>query len=265
MGALKTEFLAKSRVAALVVVLPLLLLGCSSGPPVEMRRLTDEGHIPGQTVLAENPRYLIGPGDLLHISFLGEETLSSNLRVTPDGYMSVPVLADPILASGMLIEDLREEIQKNLAQYLINPQVFLHMLELGSQHVFVLGNVRNPQLATAEPLTLVSVIAKCGGITRDGQRHQIIVMRRVPGEEPIVFDVDFMELLRGNSLVPDIPLQRFDIVIVPKSRVASARDFMMAAFGNNYVMTRFGIDAIILQKSLREQLDILYSTGTSGG
>ncbi len=86
-------------------------------------------------------------------------------------------------------------------------------------------------------------------------------MRRIPGEEPIVFEVNFLALIEGKSLVPDIPLQRYDIVVVPKSRVAKARDFMMAVFGNNYVMTRFGIDAILLHDALRESLDISYSGG----
>ena len=71
--------------------------------------------------------------------------------------------------------------------------------------------------------------------------------------------MNFNQLLEGVSALPDIPLQRYDIVIVPRSRVAKARDFMMAAFGNNIPALRFGIDGILLQNALREELDIYYN------
>ncbi len=250
-----------NRMSACLGGLALLLIfalgGCSSGdePPVVMRTLTEELPIVGMSdPIISNPRYLIGPGDVLRINFLGEEQLNANLIITPDGYISVPLLSQPVLASGVMIEDLQGIIQTGLAEFLINPQVFLHMVKLGSQHVFVLGNVMRPHLATSEPLTLAGVIAASGGITRDGQRKQVIVLRRNPDGDPTVFDVNFSELLKGNSMVPDIPLQRYDIVVVPKSRVANARDFMMAVFGNNVVMSRFGIDAIILLQALRDNL-----------
>jgi len=220
--------------------------------------LTGDQDVSMLSQLAAPTRYLAGPGDLYQLIFLGEDVLSNNVRVTPDGYLHVPLLTEPLLASGRTVEELQAEIETGLEQYLVEPQVFLHLLELGSQHVFVLGHVTNPHLATSEPLSLAGVISACGGITKDGQRKQVIVIRRNPGGDPTVFDVNFSKLLEGRSLAPDIPLQRYDIVVVPKSKVANLRDFMMAVFGNTDIMWRWGINAIYLHQAMTENISIFY-------
>jgi len=178
--------------------------------------------------------------------------LNSDIRVTPDGYISAPLLDERILATGMDLSELTDSIETKLGRYLNNPQIFLNMIDMGSQNVFVLGEVTVPQIATSEPLTLAGVISACGGFRKDGQRHQVLVIRRNPGGDPIVFDVDFMALLKGRSLLPDIPLQRYDIVIVPKSRVANVRDFVQAVVGNVLVSPLdAAVDFVILNENVR--------------
>ncbi len=228
--------------------------------PVEVRSLVEE-NTDGGTELASAPlHYLIGPGDLLRITYLGENNLDSNILVLPDGSIIAPMLEESVLASGLTVDQLRADIEKRLGRYLVEPQVFIHPVKISNQHVFVLGEVKNPHLATSEPLTLAGVISACGGLTNDGQKKQILVIRKTSGGEHVVFDVNFMKLLKGESALPNLPLQRYDIVVVPKSRVARARDFMMAAFGNNIVATRFAIDGILLQDALEEELNLYYNS-----
>jgi polysaccharide export outer membrane protein len=210
------------------------------------------------SLLLPQPRYILGPGDQLRITFLGEGALDTDAKVTPDGRLLLPLIDEPILASGLSLDELKVEVESRLARYMVDPQTFIHLVELGSQHVFVLGEVRNPMLASAEPLTLAGALAACGGLTRDAQKKQIIVIRRHTGGDAQVFEVDFAKLLEGKSLLPDLQLQRYDIVVVPKSRVANLRDFMMAAFGNNIYMLRFGLDGVLLHNALQKELELYY-------
>ncbi len=236
-----------------------LLGGCGSQRPlVQMRTLPETTSAGQDTVRLPQPRYVLGPGDLLRITFLGESALDTNAKVTPDGRLLLPLVDEPLLAAGLTLEQLKMEVESKLAHYLVDPQTFIHLVEMGSQHVFVLGEVRNPMLASAEPLTLAGVLSACGGLTRDGQKKQILVIRRNPGADAQVFEVDFAKLLEGKSVLPDLPLQRYDIVVVPRSRVANVRDFMMAAFGNNMVMLRFGLDGVLLMNALQKELELYY-------
>jgi len=230
--------------------------GGGNGAPVVVRTLQED---PGDLAELLQPpdQYLIGPDDVLHIVFVGDEVLNSDMRVTPDGFVSVPLLDEPIGAAGMSMAQLHDEIVQRLARYLRDPQVYLNLVNMGSQNVFVLGYVTVPQIATSTPLTLAGVISACGGIHKDGQRHQVIVVRHNPGGDPIVFDIDFMQLLEGKSALPDIPLQRFDVVIVPKSRVANVRDFVQATFGNVLATPlNVGVDFIILKNAIEDELNL---------
>jgi polysaccharide export outer membrane protein len=236
-----------------------LLGACSQQrPAVQMRTLPATASGAEDAIALPEPRYVLGPGDLLRVTFLGEPAMDTNAKVTPDGRLLLPLIDQPLLASGLTLDQLKVAVEDQLARYLVDPKTFIHLVEMGSQHVFVLGEVRNPMLATAEPLTLAGVLSACGGLTRDGQKKQILVIRRNPGADAQVFEVDFAKLLEGKSILPDLPLQRYDIVVVPKSRVANVRDFMMAAFGNNIVALRFGLDGVLLQNALQEELDLYY-------
>ena len=226
--------------------------------PVEVRQIVEEKRDDADELLSMPQTYYIGPGDRLHVSYLGESVLNSNTLVMPDGRVNAPLIKKSILASGLTIDQLRVELETQLSEYLVEPQVFIHPQEISNQHVFVLGEVRNPHLASSQPLTLAGVISACGGIKDSGQRKQVLVIRKMPDGEHKVFDVNFMKLLKGESALPNIPLQRYDIVIVPKSRVAHAQEFMMAAFGNNIVALRFAMDAILVQDALSERLNLYY-------
>ncbi|MCP4549091.1 MAG: hypothetical protein GY835_21755 [bacterium] len=245
-----------------VVVLTAMLSGCSGGSsnPVKVHTIDADYTVPGTETMDSNPRYLLGPEDKLEIKFIGDSSLNTTLLITPDGFITIPLVEKPIQCAGMTIQEVTDSILSELGKYINNPMIYLNIIEIGSMHVFVLGNVKLPQAVNVKPLTLASAITACGGIHRDGQRKQIIVLRRNPGKAPTMFEVDFTDLLDGKSLAPDIPLQRYDIVIVPKSRVAKMRDWVSAVFANNYAVLRFGLEAIWLDQAIQNELDF-YKTG----
>jgi len=116
---------------------------------------------------------------------------------------------------------------------------------LGSAAVFVLGEVRNPQIVESQPLTLSAAISRCGGFTKEGEGDQILVVRKWNQPEPIVIEIDFDRFMKGESLLPDIPLQRYDIVIVPRTRISKVTDFIKNFFEVPYAIPRFGIETAV--------------------
>ena len=56
----------------------------------------------------------------------------------------------------------------------------------------------------------------------------MLVIRRVAPDHIVGIQVDINDLLSGKRFDLDIPLQAFDIVYVPKSKLARRQDFMLA-------------------------------------
>ncbi len=73
------------------------------------------------TGAAEEPFYLIGPGDSLEISVRNQPELSRAVTVRPDGRLTVPLVED-LVASGLTPQELARAIEERLGAYLKNPQ-----------------------------------------------------------------------------------------------------------------------------------------------
>src|ERR1051326_5008178 len=69
-----------------------------------------------------DPDYVIGPEDALHISVWKEPDLSGSIPVRPDGKISLPLLTD-VQAAGNTPMKLAELLTQRLQQYVTDPHV----------------------------------------------------------------------------------------------------------------------------------------------
>ncbi len=65
---------------------------------------------------ARESTYNIGPGDVLEISVWKDESLSREVVVPPDGFLSFPLIGS-IDVMNSTIPDLRKIIKKKLSEY----------------------------------------------------------------------------------------------------------------------------------------------------
>ena len=177
-----------------------------------------------------NGKYILGATDSIQLIVRNGPNLSGSHTIRPDGYISVPLLPEPVLASGMTLLELENYLEERVGDYLVIADIFLNLVTLGSQQIFVLGEVRNPQIVKGQPITLASALSECGGLTKEARAGQILVIRHWNQENPVVFEIDFDAFLDGQSIFPDMPLQRYDVVIVPKSRILACDDFINLVF-----------------------------------
>ena len=77
-------------------------------------------------------------------------------------------------------------------------------------------------------MTLANALALGGGPSKSGKRNEVLVIRRVASDHVVGIQVDINDLLSGKRFDLDVPLQAFDIVYVPKSKIAQGQDFMLA-------------------------------------
>lgn len=232
--------------AIILSMAAMALISCSGGQdvPVRVTTLAQPDSMPRVSSPLARDFYL-GPKDFLEIRFLGDPSLNLETEVRPDGTLSVPLLEESIQVFGMTPKDLEAHIAARVDRYLKNPEVFVNVKVVGSSSVFVLGEVRTPQIVESQPLTLSSVLSRCGGLTHEGESGQILVIRKWNQSEPLVFEIDYDRFLAGESMLPDLPLQRYDIVIVPRTRISRVTQFISDIFETPYAIPRLGIETAV--------------------
>ncbi len=160
---------------------------------------------------------LIGPGDLLRITVLGESDLSQKVRVRDSGNVTLPLIGDVELRGLNTAEASRLIAGKYIdAQLLKHPEVSVFVEEYATQSVSVLGQVVRPgpvSISTAR--SLVDVLSMAGGLTELADRH--ITIER-GGSAHGVTEV-FLSNKAEDALNADVEIFPGDKILVPKAGI----------------------------------------------
>ena len=151
------------------------------------------------------PPYTINGGDKYGILVFGQPDLSiSETEVTPDGYISIPMI-DPVKISGLQIMEAKAEIEDKLKVYLRKPNVTLVPHFIKGQMATVAGKVNSSGRYTVEDnMRLADLIALCKGFPNslaDGYAMELADFESsvfVRGQETL--PVDFKKALNGDPL-----------------------------------------------------------------
>ena len=158
--------------------------------------------------------YVIGPDDVLSISFWREKDLSADVTVRPDGKVTVPLLND-VMASGRTPEQLRDAIQQMARAYLEDPTPTVVVKEIKSRRVFITGQVEKPgPYPLNDRLTVLQLIAVAGGLKEFADGKSITVMRSVNGRV-VALPFNYRDVIRRKHLDQNVELRPGDTVVVP--------------------------------------------------
>jgi polysaccharide biosynthesis/export protein len=158
--------------------------------------------------------YVIGPGDVLALSFWREQALSGEVLVRPDGKISVPLL-DDIDAAGLTPIQLRDRLAALARSFVTEPVVTVIVRQINSRKVFITGLVAHPgQYPLIGSMTVLQLIATAGGL-QDYARSRDIRIRRVENGRAVTVRVDYALVSRGDPSARDVELKAGDTVIIP--------------------------------------------------
>lgn len=145
--------------------------------------------------------YALGPGDKLQISVYGEEELTGEQQVGPDGTVAMP-LVGRIKATGRTVSDVSDEIRTKLAEgFVHNPSVTVTITNY--RPFYILGEVNTPgQYEYAQGMTVLSAVARAGGFTYRAKKTEVFVKHEGGASEERV------------KLTGDLPIQPGDTIRV---------------------------------------------------
>jgi polysaccharide export outer membrane protein len=167
------------------------------------------------TVRSSRDSYKIGSGDILEIMTWKEPDFSRNeVLVRIDGKMTFPLL-DDIQAAGRTPLELKKSIELKLKDFVDNPVVTVTVINPASQKIYILGEIINTgEYDLTKNLTVLQAFALAGGFTQWASKKEIILLRHEKGQDKII-RVNYKNIIKGNDLMQNLPLQANDTIIVP--------------------------------------------------
>lgn len=160
--------------------------------------------------LAAAPR-LIRPGDRIHLLVRGQEQLSAEADVRPDGEVVVPVVGSVSAASKSPTE-LANAIAARL-NGIVNAPVVTVVVERRRTAVTLLGEVRAPGRYELDSRDGVAdALARAGGLTPFADGDLVFVIRRDPHLARIRLRYD--DLTGAEKVTLGFELRDGDIVVV---------------------------------------------------
>jgi protein involved in polysaccharide export with SLBB domain len=151
--------------------------------------------------------------------------LSEQVAIRPDGAISLPLVGE-IQAAGLTPDELASRLRERFSELVARPDVAVLIRSFGGQRVYVGGEVVAPRKLPLDASTTVAdAVFAAGGPRETACLDSVILLR--PGKsrgEFQAFRVNLEEGLFGRAPLPE--LQPYDVVFVPKSRIAQLNEYV---------------------------------------
>jgi polysaccharide export outer membrane protein len=219
----------------------------AAAPLAAHSRSADENAFPdiGYATWSDaEPAYRLYPDDELDVVVPSAPELNRTVRVQPDGRIGLPLIA-PVMAADRTVEQLQAALAQAYAAQLRDPEVSVSIKTAGPLKVFVGGEVDKPGVYDMVGDTdALRAIVEAGGFKPSARQNEVVIIRRGPGGRAMMRSVDLKAALHDRGRQDLVPLRRFDIVYVPRSRIAEAglfvqqyfRDLVPGQLGFNYAV-----------------------------
>jgi polysaccharide export outer membrane protein len=228
----------------------LLLSGCAPSPGFEPfsprpEATAEFADIAYADWTEAEPDYRFFPGDEIDVVVPTAPELNRSLRVGPDGRVSLALATTPIMAADRSVPELEAAISQAYAATLVRPEAQVVLKQAAPIRIYVGGEVENPgEFEMPGDIDALQAIVKAGGFTPGARRFEVVVIRRGPDGRPMMKTVDLLHAVTNPDAVDAVPLRRFDIVYVPRTRIAEVglftRQYLTDAFpftsGFSYVL-----------------------------
>lgn len=190
----------------LLCVLALGLAGCGGGttaPP------------PSAPPIAG---YVVGAPDMLEVHILPEPEIEREVRVRPDGKISIDLIGD-IQAAGKTPLEIAAAIRREISRFKRDASVSVTVVDSPSQFVTVYGEVVTPGTFSLDTETRVSeAIGQVGGAKPFASLNKVRVIR----SNGVTTDVLHVHLgrIQNGDLSTNFVVREGDLIVVPPTWLA---------------------------------------------
>lgn len=162
--------------------------------------------------------YIVGAPDLLRVNVLPEPEINRDVRVRPDGMISIDLVGD-VQAAGRTPLAIAQTIQEEIGRYKRDAAVSVLVVESPSRFVTVWGEVTAPGIFALVTETRMSeAIGRVGGTRPFASLNGVRVIR-TNGRESNVIEVRLGDISYGD-LSTNYVVREGDLIVVPPTLLA---------------------------------------------
>jgi protein involved in polysaccharide export with SLBB domain len=193
-------------------------------------------------------RLTLGPGDTVNFVLYDKpETAVRDVPIGPDGRISY-LQAENITATGLTIEELRAEFDRELGKYYSSVLTIITPASFHSKKYYLLGAVnRKGVYQLNRPTTLIEALAQAGGLETGVFEQNTIDMADLARSFAIRdgerLPVDFQRLFQQGDLTQNIALAPNDYIFFAAS--GASQIFVVGAVGAQGVVPHTGNSTVI--------------------
>lgn len=221
--------------------------------------------------LATPLNYMLGPTDEISVSVYGVQQYEGNLKISPEGYVSIPNVGQ-IRVAGMTIENATDNIRTALGNtvypYLKSggSRLSVTLTRIRTIRVNVIGSVFPGNFSVSSLSTVFNVLYLAGGPNAFGSFREIELLRNGKLERKI----DLYRFLLHGDQSDNIGLKDNDVIRIPtyrkrvqvegqvkrqgKFEVLPGEHFSdVLAFASGFTDTAYKADVRVYQRTDRER------------
>lgn len=207
------------------IALACLALLLAAPVAAAQQNLAAEMPQPAMVYSDETPAYRFFPGDEVEVTIFSAPELSRTATIGPDGRLALPLIG-AVRAADLTAEELRDALVSAYAVHLRMPELTVTPRSYASRQVFVGGEVARPGIYEMPAnMDALQAVALAGGFLPSAHRRDVLVLSRTTGVTTVT-EVDLSMRAMRNGLPDARPLQRYDVVYVPRSRISQVNLFM---------------------------------------
>jgi len=181
--------------------------------------------LPAMTYSDETPAYRFYAGDEIDIAVFSAPELTRTVTVGPDGRIALPLLG-AVRAADLTAVELHDVLVAQYAAHLRMPELTVTPRTYGSRQVFVGGEVARPGIYEMPAnIDAFQAVALAGGFLPSARRGDVLVLSRASGQSAVT-EIDLSARAMRAGFPGAQPLQRYDVVFVPRSRISQVNLFM---------------------------------------
>lgn len=170
--------------------------------------------------------YTLRAGDELSIVVAQQaeaDTTSKEYIIRPDGKVSIPFVGE-IDATGMTVSQFTDTVEKGLSRYIVNPDVTVNIVKLGSVRVYVFGEINKPGVyELTKSHRVIDAIGAAGSFNWDTAKKKIFLIHQDNPEKAIPINLN--KMLQTGDMTENYELREGDVLYLTKnSRISFSRD-----------------------------------------